>query len=160
MTIIITFLPRDIGEIRRSGYCFGASEKTTLFEARIAAELIRRPAGATIRGQRSDSGGEIALCRYQFDFHFSPERSRGAVQGRERDRSIFWIEESMNSSPRRSHTRSHRALIHPLPFHQVMHLQRDGALERGRVHLLVQALLFQERFKTASAMLVLISCRF
>jgi hypothetical protein len=44
MTIIITFLPRDIGEIRRSGYCFGASEKTTLFEARIAAELIRGPA--------------------------------------------------------------------------------------------------------------------
>ena|GEM_PF-4919480 len=45
-------------------------------------------------------------------------------------------------------------------FHQVMHVERDRALESGGVHFLVQALLFQKAFKTASPMLVLISCCF
>ena len=63
----------------------------------------------------------------------------------------------MNRSARRSHARSHRTLAHPLLLHQVVHLQRNSTLERGRVHFLVQALLFQEVFKIASAVLVLSS---
>jgi len=48
----------------------------------------------------------------------------------------------MDRSARRSHTRSHRALAHTLLPHQVVDLQRNSTLQRGRVHFLVQALLF------------------
>lgn len=102
----------------------------------------------------------MPLCCDQLDLHFAPERSCRAIQGGQRDRSVFWIEQPMNCSARRPHTRSHRALAHPLLLHQVVHLQRNSTLERGRVHFLVQALLSQEVFKIASAVLVLTSCCF
>ena len=59
----------------------------------------------------------ISLCCDQFDLYFAPERSRGPIESRECDRCVFWIEQSVNRSARRSHTRSHRALVHPLLFH-------------------------------------------
>jgi len=84
----------------------------------------------------------MALRRHQFDFYFAPERSSRAVQCCERDRGVLRIEQAVNGGTRCSHACSHRALVYPLLFHQVIHFQRDSALERGRVHFLVQALFF------------------
>ena len=100
------------------------------------------------------------LSGHQFDLNLAVERSRSAIQSGQRDRCVCRIEQAMNRSARRPHTRSHRTLAHPLLLHQVVHLQRDSALERGRVDFLVQAFLFQEVFKVASAVLVLTSCCF
>jgi len=100
------------------------------------------------------------LVCHEFDFYFASERSRSAIQSGQRNRCIFRIEQAVNRSARRSHTRSHCTLAHPLLFHQVMHLQGNSTLERGRVHFLMQAFLFQEVFKIASAVLVLTSCCF
>jgi len=41
MTIITRFLPQDIGEARRSDYCFGSERRDDFFEARITAERTR-----------------------------------------------------------------------------------------------------------------------
>ena len=66
----------------------------------------------------------------------------------------------MDRGARCPHSRGHRAFVHPLSSHQIVHFQCDGTLEGGCVHFLVQALLFQETFEAAAAVFVLFSLWF
>ena len=56
MTIITRFLPQDIGEARRSDYCFGSERRDDFFEARSGPEdsptssfSLRTSSGSTRR---------------------------------------------------------------------------------------------------------------
>ena len=45
----------------------------------------------------------------------------------------------MDRGARCSHSHGHRAFVHPLSSHQIMHFQCEGTLESRRVHFVVQA---------------------
>ena len=96
----------------------------------------------------------------QFDLDFAPKRSGSTVQGRQRDGRIFGIEQSMDRSPGRPHSRRHCALVDAFLFHQVMDFQRESTFESSRVHFLMQTLRLKEILKAASPMLVLTSYSF
>jgi hypothetical protein len=122
------------------------------------------------RGQRSEAGDQRSdnkqskhparLRCNQLDLDFAPKRSGSAVQGRQRDGRIFGIEQSMDRSSGRPHSRRHCALVDAFLFHQVVDFQRESTFESSRVYFVMQALRLKKLLKAASAMLVLTSCWF
>src|SRR4029077_15278466 len=112
---------------------------------------------ATLRVGGSDVGGRRSamrrpLSRHQLDLNLPTERASSSIESSEGDRSVLWIEQSMNRGPGRPHFCGQSAFAQLFFLHQVMHFQGHCALERRSLNLFHHSLFSEEIPETAAAM--------
>jgi hypothetical protein len=92
--------------------------------------------------------------RDQFDLQFPAERPCYLAQRDERDRRVFWVENSVDRGTGGPHFRGHGGLGDVALFHEVGDFQGERAFERGRFHFFERAVFLEEVPETGAAMFI------